>query len=214
MSQSKFAWKVSKYGVISGPYFPAFGLNTERYFVSLRIQSECGKIRTRNKSVFGHFSRSVTYVYQRNISTHIRLFRLHIVLFSLIKPNCLIILFHNFLAWFSKLSTYSYILFHSFTIKWLSYIILNMLLSIRLDASTFLCFRIYYRNYYTYLDAYQNITEAALQRCSYKKVFWKYTAIYRRTPTPNQTSEWGLFCKFFAYFLKIFFQEQLWWADV
>ena len=31
----------------SGPYFPAFGLNTERYRVSLRIQSECGKIRTR-----------------------------------------------------------------------------------------------------------------------------------------------------------------------
>ena len=31
----------------SGPYFPAFGLNTERYSVSLPIQSECGKIRTR-----------------------------------------------------------------------------------------------------------------------------------------------------------------------
>ena len=31
----------------SGPHFPAFGLNTERYSVSLRIQSECGKIRTR-----------------------------------------------------------------------------------------------------------------------------------------------------------------------
>ena len=31
----------------SGPYFPAFGLNTERYGVSLRIQSKCGKIRTR-----------------------------------------------------------------------------------------------------------------------------------------------------------------------
>ena len=31
----------------SGPYFPAFGLNMERYKVSLRIQSECGKIRTR-----------------------------------------------------------------------------------------------------------------------------------------------------------------------
>ena len=28
-------------------YFPAFGLNTERYGVSLRIQSKCGKIRTR-----------------------------------------------------------------------------------------------------------------------------------------------------------------------
>ena len=37
------AWKVSKYGVISGPYFPAFGLNTERYEVSLHIQSECRK---------------------------------------------------------------------------------------------------------------------------------------------------------------------------
>ena len=31
----------------SGPYFPAFGLNTERYSASLRIQSECGKIWTR-----------------------------------------------------------------------------------------------------------------------------------------------------------------------
>ena len=31
----------------SGPYSPAFGLNTERYSVSLRIKSECGKIRTR-----------------------------------------------------------------------------------------------------------------------------------------------------------------------
>ena len=25
------AWKVSKYGVISGPYFSAFGLNTGKY---------------------------------------------------------------------------------------------------------------------------------------------------------------------------------------
>ena len=31
----------------SGPYFPAFGLITERYGVCLRIQSKCGKIRTR-----------------------------------------------------------------------------------------------------------------------------------------------------------------------
>ena len=30
----------------SGPDFPAFGLNKERYSVSLRIQSDCGKIRT------------------------------------------------------------------------------------------------------------------------------------------------------------------------
>ena len=35
------------YSDFSGPYFPAFGLNKERYGVSLRIQSEYGKIRTR-----------------------------------------------------------------------------------------------------------------------------------------------------------------------
>ena len=31
----------------SGPYFPAFGLNTEKYRVALRIQCECEKIRTK-----------------------------------------------------------------------------------------------------------------------------------------------------------------------
>ena len=31
----------------STPAFPAFELNTERYGVSPRIQSECGKMRTR-----------------------------------------------------------------------------------------------------------------------------------------------------------------------
>ena len=31
----------------SCPRFPTFGLNTERYGVSLRIQSECGKMQTR-----------------------------------------------------------------------------------------------------------------------------------------------------------------------
>ena len=30
----------------SGPYFPAFGLNTKRYGVFLRIQLKCGKIQT------------------------------------------------------------------------------------------------------------------------------------------------------------------------
>ena len=57
-------WKVSKYEVFSGPYFPAFGLNTERHEVSLRIQSECGKIRTKKNSVFGYFPRSGPYLHQ------------------------------------------------------------------------------------------------------------------------------------------------------
>ena len=55
------AWKVSTYGVFSGPYFPIFGLNTEIYSVNLRIQSAYRKICTRKNSVFGHFSRSVRY---------------------------------------------------------------------------------------------------------------------------------------------------------
>ena len=55
------AWKVSKYGVFSGSDFPVFGLNTEIYCVNLRIQSEYRKIRTRKKSVFGHFSSSAYF---------------------------------------------------------------------------------------------------------------------------------------------------------
>ena len=36
MTESSFfitAWKVSKYGVFSGPYFRAFGMSSERYSV-------------------------------------------------------------------------------------------------------------------------------------------------------------------------------------
>ena len=46
--------------VFPGPYFPAFGLNTERYGVFLHIQSKYRKIRTRKNSVFGHFSLSTS----------------------------------------------------------------------------------------------------------------------------------------------------------
>ena len=56
-----------KYGFFSGLYFPAFGRNTERYGVSLRIQSESGKIRIRRNSVFGHFPCSdKTLIEERN----------------------------------------------------------------------------------------------------------------------------------------------------
>ena len=41
------AYKVLKYGVFSGPYFPVLGLNTEIYKVNLQIQSEYRKIMTR-----------------------------------------------------------------------------------------------------------------------------------------------------------------------
>ena len=53
---------MSKYGVFSGPYFAVFGLNTEINGVNIHIQSEYRKIRTRNNSVFGHFSHSVVLI--------------------------------------------------------------------------------------------------------------------------------------------------------
>ena len=59
------AWKVPKYGIISGPYFLTFGLNTGRYGVSLCIQFECVKIWTRKNSVFRHFSRSGNFEDER-----------------------------------------------------------------------------------------------------------------------------------------------------
>ena len=41
VSQSLYytVWKVSKYGVFSGPYFPVFGMNTEIYGVSFNWNS-------------------------------------------------------------------------------------------------------------------------------------------------------------------------------
>ena len=46
----------------SGPYFLAFGLNTERYSVSLRIQFECKKIRTRKILNTGTFYRVLFFI--------------------------------------------------------------------------------------------------------------------------------------------------------
>ena len=59
-----FIEKVRIWGYF-GPHFPAFGLNMERYGVSLRIQSECPHSVQMQENVdqnnpeYGHFSRSV-----------------------------------------------------------------------------------------------------------------------------------------------------------
>ena len=39
----------------SGPYFPAFGLNTEIYYVNLFIQSKCRKIYFRKTPNIDNF---------------------------------------------------------------------------------------------------------------------------------------------------------------
>ena len=57
-SDTNTVWKVSKFGVVSIPYFPEFGMNTEIYGVNLRILYEYMKIWTR-KTPYANFSRSV-----------------------------------------------------------------------------------------------------------------------------------------------------------
>ena len=46
---------------VSVPHSPVFGLNTEIYYLNLRIQSKCGKMPTRKNSRYGHFLLSVRY---------------------------------------------------------------------------------------------------------------------------------------------------------
>ena len=58
----------------SSPHFPAFGLNPERYAISLRIQSECGKIWTRitpNTSTFYAVSEYVIILWDFHITNNI-----------------------------------------------------------------------------------------------------------------------------------------------
>ena len=60
----------------TGPHFPAFGLTTERYSVSLRVRLECGENVDKNNSEYGHFWRSQNCVAQlskkwQNIKCHI-----------------------------------------------------------------------------------------------------------------------------------------------
>ena len=70
--------KVSKYRIISSPYFPVFRLNTEIYSVNVHIQSKYKKIQAINNFAFKHFSRSVfsiflriVHIYQINVCSHL-----------------------------------------------------------------------------------------------------------------------------------------------
>ena len=61
----------------SGPDFPAFRLHMERYSVSLRIQSECGKIRTRktpNTNTFQAVSFKQMYLFFIHFLKYLLLF--------------------------------------------------------------------------------------------------------------------------------------------
>ena len=45
--------------------------------------------------------------------------------------------------------------------------------------------------------------EAALQRCFYEKVFWKYAANLQENTHAKVRSAWVFICKFAAYFQNI-----------
>ena len=63
------AWKVSKYGVFSGPYFPALGLNTERCRISpysVRMRGNTDQKQLRIWTIFTqswqrHFQELLTF---------------------------------------------------------------------------------------------------------------------------------------------------------
>ena len=57
-------WKVSKCGVFSGRYFPAFGLNTERYFVSSVFSSNAGKYGPENTPYLDIFHAVQDYLWE------------------------------------------------------------------------------------------------------------------------------------------------------
>ena len=64
------AWKVSKYGVISGPYFPVFGLNTEIYGVKpptiyFKANNPIYKSRLSKHSSNGKMFKESTQIYQK-----------------------------------------------------------------------------------------------------------------------------------------------------
>ena len=64
---------MSKYWVFSCPYLPVFGIEYGEILpISLRILSECEKIRTRKNSVFGHFLRSECEPYYQIPGKHVR----------------------------------------------------------------------------------------------------------------------------------------------
>ena len=58
----------------SGPHFPAFGLNTEKQAVSLRIQSECRKIRTRITPNTDTFHVETKIIHQAQVECFVKRF--------------------------------------------------------------------------------------------------------------------------------------------
>ena len=79
----------------SGPYFPAFGLNTERYGIFLPIQTECSKIWTRktpNTDAFQAATSSLNFSLTNELSLQV------VKLIPDIMLHALFIISNNFIS--------------------------------------------------------------------------------------------------------------------
>ena len=72
----KHCIKCVRIGRYSGAFFPQFGLNAERCGVSLRIQSECGKVRTRKLLICTLFRQWKKWTYHPSMARTWYLFHL------------------------------------------------------------------------------------------------------------------------------------------
>ena len=74
----------------SGPYYLAFGLNAERYSISLPNQSECGKIRTRitpNTDTFHLLYETLCEIWYHLFNFNLKNVKLLLTVYNVTKSN-------------------------------------------------------------------------------------------------------------------------------
>ena len=86
-------WKVSKYGIISDPYFPVFSPNTRKYGPekTSQVYDQKRKIFRNNSFVLVHSSTKKIYNEQLTLNSSVQLY--HMTEYDIISSCC-----HNWLA--------------------------------------------------------------------------------------------------------------------
>ena len=97
------ARKVSKYGVISGPYFPAFGLNTERYGV---ISATSPNVRKYGPEITPYLDTFHAVLHSKIIFIHSKILVLHPIADLLCNNDVFIQYLVNFLLIHSIIRTF------------------------------------------------------------------------------------------------------------
>ena len=173
----------------------------------VRIQSECGKLRTRKISKYGHFSRG----------ERVNIINLWMVLISAIQKVEILSNgqgehlsdSYNHVWWMLWLFTETGTFKTQSNIENGTIFTKSSIIDIWLGFLTRPLIYFYkIKNKAKTRQAYNNVLEATFQRCSYKKVFQNYAKLLYW----NDTSAWVLSCKLAAYFQNTFSYEHLWVA--